>query len=159
MIFEARKLILFLAIFAFNFAACKNKHAPESAANGVAKTSGQEAHIEVQHILIGFKGSLPGKTIERTQQEAQKLANEILVKAKAGSDFEALVKQYTDDRAPGIYAISNTGITPEGEEFPREQMVRAFGDLGFTLKPGEIGIANFDKERSPFGFHIIKRLK
>jgi len=36
------------------------------------------AHITVQHILIGFAGSVPGKGITRSQDEAKKLAYEIL---------------------------------------------------------------------------------
>jgi parvulin-like peptidyl-prolyl isomerase len=38
-------------------------------------------------------------------------------------------------------------------------MVPAFGNVGFALKVGEIGIADYDPHTSPFGWHIIKRLK
>jgi parvulin-like peptidyl-prolyl isomerase len=38
-------------------------------------------------------------------------------------------------------------------------MVPAFGNVGFALNVGEIGIADFDPQTSPFGWHIIKRLK
>ena len=41
---------------------------------------------------------------------------------------------------------------------PRSAMVSAFGDVGFDLKVGELGLATFDTEASPFGWHIIKRL-
>ncbi len=41
---------------------------------------------------------------------------------------------------------------------PRSAMVSAFGDVGFELNVGEIGLATFDADASPFGWHIIKRL-
>lgn len=42
---------------------------------------------------------------------------------------------------------------------PRAALVPAFGDLGFALRPGEIGLAEHDERRSPFGWHLIKRLE
>ena len=116
-------------------------------------------HITIQHVLIGFKGSVPGKSITRTQDEAKKLAEDILARAKKGEDFDALVKQYTDDSAPGLYSMANNGVTPVPGEYPRGRMVPAFGDAGFPLKVGEIGMASYDPNRSPFGWHIVKRVK
>jgi len=116
-------------------------------------------HIQVQHILIGFTGSVPGKPINRTPEEARKLAYEILERGKKGEDFDALVKQYTEDAYPGIYSMANNGVTPAQGEFPRNRMVAAFGDTGFPLKVGGIGIADHDKQKSPYGYHIVKRLK
>ena len=116
-------------------------------------------HITIQHVLIGFKGSLPGKNITRTQDVAKKLAEEILARAKKGEDFDGLVKQYTDDSAPGIYSMSNNGVAPAEGEYARGGMVPAFGDAGFPLKVGEIGMASYDAAKSPYGWHIVKRLK
>ena len=91
--------------------------------------------------------------------EAKKLAYEILDKAKKGENYDQLVKDNTDDQAPGIYSMSNNGVTPLSQaEYPRNQMVPAFGNVGFTLKVGEIGIADYDPQTSPFGYHIIKRV-
>ena len=119
----------------------------------------QPAHIQVQHILIGFKGSVPGKPITRTQAEAKKLAYDILKSARKGVSFDELVKQHTDDQAPGIYGMSNTDVEPAAGEHARGGMVPAFGNVGFVLKVGKIGIANYDQANSPYGWHIIKRLK
>ncbi|HUS13943.1 MAG TPA: peptidylprolyl isomerase [Chloroflexia bacterium] len=116
-------------------------------------------HATVQHILIGFKGSVSGKNITRSQEEAKTLAYQLLAKAKGGSDFDQLVRENTDDSPPGIYSMSDTGVPAGKGEYPREGMVPAFGNVGFSLKPGEIGIADFDPATSPFGYHIIKRLK
>ena len=124
-----------------------------------ANTAGQPAHLIVQHILIGFQGSIPGKTITRSKDEAKVLAEKLFAEAKAGSDFDQLVKDNTDDRPPGIYQLANAGVTPaSSKEYPREQMIPAFGDVGFKLKPGEIGLASYDPVASPYGWHILKRL-
>ncbi len=117
------------------------------------------AHIQVQHILIGFKGSVPGKPITRSLEEARRLAYEILQRARDGEDFGKLVEKYTDDQAPGIYGMANTDVTPAQGEYPRKGMVPAFGDVGFELSVGNISIADYDKKTSPYGFHVIKRIK
>jgi len=116
-------------------------------------------HVQVQHILIGFSGSVPGKNITRTKDEAKTLAYQILDRARKGENFDELVRQYTDDSPPGIYGMSGIGIAPQSGELPRDRMVPAFGNVGFSISPGNIGIADFNPQASPFGWHIIKRLK
>ncbi|HEX9305010.1 MAG TPA: peptidylprolyl isomerase [Thermoanaerobaculia bacterium] len=116
-------------------------------------------HIKLQHILISFTGKVPGKNITRTQDEARALAHQIFGRAKKGEDFDSLVRTYTDDRAPGIYALANSGVTPGEGEFSRDRMVPAFGEVGFSLARGEIGIAEYDPVKSPYGWHVIKRLE
>jgi len=116
-------------------------------------------HIKLQHILISFTGKVPGKNITRTQDEARALAHQILARAKKGEDFDSLVRTYTDDRAPGIYGLANSGVAPGEGEFSRDRMVPAFGQVGFSLAPGEIGIAEYDPVKSPYGWHVIKRLE
>jgi len=116
-------------------------------------------HIKLQHILISFAGKVPGKNITRTEDEARTLAAQVFDRAKKGEDFDSLVRTYTDDRAPGIYGLANSGVTPSADEFSRGRMVPAFGDVGFSLAAGEIGMADYDPAKSPFGWHIIKRLE
>ena len=116
-------------------------------------------HIEVQHILIGFTGSVPGKNITRTVEEARALAYSLVDSAKAGVSYDDLVARHTDDSPPGIYGMSNLGVTAAaGKEYPRNQMVPAFGNVGFKLQVGEIGVADYDLKTSPYGFHVIKRV-
>ena len=116
-------------------------------------------HVQVQHILIGFSGSVPGKTITRSKEEAKTLAYQVLERARKGEDFDELVRQYTDDSPPGIYGMSEKGLQPGPGEYPRDGMVAAFGNVGFNISVGNIGIADYDPQQSPFGWHIIKRLK
>lgn len=114
--------------------------------------------IRVQHILISFAGA--GTDAKRTKEAAEKLANEILARARKGEDFGKLVKEFSDDSGEGIYGMCNTGLTPKSpDEYPRGGMVPAFGNVGFKLEVGGIGLAPFDPKASPYGWHIIKRLK
>ncbi len=113
-------------------------------------------YVTVQHVLIGFKGSV-GQKVTRTKEEAQELAEDVLRRAKAGEDFGALVREYTDDSFPGIYKMSNHGVPAPPGGSARGGMVAAFGDVGFPLEVGGIGMAAHDSTKSPFGWHIIKR--
>lgn len=116
--------------------------------------------ITVQHILIGFTGSVPGKNIQRTKEEAKALAYELLARAQKGEDFDGLVKEYTDDAWPGTYGMANRGVTPASpNEYGRSNMVPAFGNVGFALAVDGIGVADYDPTTSPYGWHVIKRVK
>lgn len=117
--------------------------------------------VTVQHILIAFKGSLPDPKVTRSKEEAEKIALQIFERAKAGEDFAAMVKMYTNDSYPGIYKMTNKGVTPDKskQEYSRTGMVRAFGDVGFSLEVGGVGLAVYDPATSKYGWHIIKRLK
>jgi parvulin-like peptidyl-prolyl isomerase len=169
--------IFMLVLLAATLVACGGENAAQSTATPPApvesvpmstpgqSTAGQDEHIAVQHILIGFKdaigfqGQAPEKAQTRTQEQAKTLAYDLLNRAKAGEDFDKLVVEFTDDSPPGIYSLANNGVAPTSKnEFPRNQMVSAFGDVGFGLKLGEIGIADYDPNTSPFGYHIIKRV-
>ena len=117
--------------------------------------------VTVQHILISFKGSIPKPSVTRTQEEAESLAHEIFERAKKGEDFDTLVKEYTADQHPGIYQTANIDIPPDQiqQEYSRTGMVKAFGDVSFSLPVGGVGLAVFDPETSKYGWHIIKRLE
>lgn len=117
-----------------------------------------EGCIEVQHVLIGFAGSVQGKQITRSKEEAGALAQEVLERAKKGEDFTGLVKKYTADSSPGIYRMCDAKEVPKGF-YSRYGMVKAFGDVSFSLQPGEFGMTEWSVEGSPFGWHIIKRLR
>lgn len=133
--------------------------ADEAATAPAPPATPEPEHVTVQHVLIGFSGSVPGRNITRSREEARKLAYEILERARKGESFGELVKKYTNDAPPGIYSIANFGVEPGKGEWRREGMVAAFGNIGFKLKVGEIGIADYDPQTSYYGWHVIKRLK
>jgi parvulin-like peptidyl-prolyl isomerase len=118
-------------------------------------------YVKVQHVLIGFKGSVPGKAIQRTRDVAEVTAEDILKRALEGEDFDMLVKQYTDDAYPGIYAMANVGVAPKTgvQMFQRERMVKGFGDVAFSLEVGGVGMTPYDPQDSEYGWHIIKRVE
>jgi hypothetical protein len=116
----------------------------------MAKPEQPDESISIQHVLIAFKGAPRMTKVTRSQEEAKVLAQKVYAEAVGGGDFLALVKKYTDDSAPGIYPITKAG---------RTGYVKGFGDVGFRLKVGEIGVAPWDAKASPFGWHIIKRVK
>lgn len=116
--------------------------------------------IKVEHILIAFEDSLPGKKVSRSQTEAEKIAKEVFEKLKSEPErFSDYVKTYSDDKVPGYYSLSNFGIKTIKDELERSTMPKAFGDISFQLKPGEMALVPYDKDQSPYGYEIIKRIE
>lgn len=96
--------------------------------------------VRASHILIMFE---PDASDEDKAKAKEKIAG-ILKRAKAGEDFAALAKEYTED--PGS---KETG----GEyTFPRGKMVKVFEDTAFGLEVGRIS----DIVETEYGYHIIK---
>jgi parvulin-like peptidyl-prolyl isomerase len=150
MISSSKNLLYFVCALVMGLTACQKKEMSAEA---------EPTTVKVQHILVAFEGTLPGQKVERSKEDAEKLAADLLERAKAkNADFEALVREYSSDRPPGIYEMSNKGVAPAAGAFSRDQMVPGFGDIAFQLKVGDVGMAPYDAAKSPFGFHIIKRL-
>jgi len=97
--------------------------------------------VRVRHILITWKPM--GKPDDRAYIREQILP--ILERARAGEDFSALAREFSDDFATR-QAGGDTGL------FHRGQMSPAFETVAFALARGEIS----DPVETPFGVHIIK---
>lgn len=118
-----------------------------SAQDKPADAAAKPEWITAQHVLVAFKGAKNAPaTVKRSKEEAKKRAEEVAAKAKAGEDFTALVKEYSDD-APTIARLGSVG------KFKHENMVKPFSDAAFALKVDGVS----DPVESPFGFHVIKR--
>ena len=159
-------LLALLGIVSMTGCISRKVAVPDLVENSVVLANGEPSHITVQHILVGFDGSVQGKSVTRSQAEAEALAKELLERARDGENFDRLVKEYTDDSAPGIYHLANQGqasvihsAKPDESVNPRHMMVPAFGDVGFPLQVGDVGVAEYNPQSSPFGWHIIKRLR
>ena len=126
---------------------------------GLPAETAEPDRVKVQHVLVSFKGRLRGRFVDRRKPEALQRANEVLALAREGRPFGGLVKEYTDDSFPGILEIVNRGVEPRPGEHKRFDLARSFGDVAFALEVGEIGIAQYHATRSPFGWHIVKRLE
>lgn len=100
-----------------------------------------------KHLLVMYKGSMRApETVTRTKEEAKTRAEEARKKAKAGTKFEDLVKEYSDE--PGAGARGG-----DLGKFPKGRMVGPFQDGLEKTKVGEVS----DLVETPFGYHVILR--
>ena len=97
--------------------------------------------VRVRHILITWKplGKQDDRAFIRESMQP------ILKRARAGEDFAALAREFSDDFATKQMG-GDTGF------FHRGQMAPAFEEVAFALEPGEIS----DIVETSFGVHIIK---
>jgi peptidyl-prolyl cis-trans isomerase D len=97
----------------------------------------QPERVQASHILL--------KTEGKDDAAVRKQAEEILAKVKAGGDFAALAKQYSEDEGSGAKG-GDLGF------FERGAMVAEFDEVAFKLQPGETS----DLVKTQFGYHIIR---
>jgi len=103
----------------------------------------QGESLRASHILIRVDETADAAT----KQKAKARIDAILKKAKGGEDFAKLAKENSAD-----------GSAAQGGDlgfFPRGQMVPAFDEAAFALKPGQIS----DVVTTQFGYHIIKAVE
>ena len=100
----------------------------------------QDASVEARHVLIRTTDKDTAEAIEAARQRAL----EVVKKARAGEDFAALAKKYSEGPT-----------APKGGDlgrFERKDMVKPFADKAFAMKAGEIS----DPVKTQFGWHVIK---
>jgi peptidyl-prolyl cis-trans isomerase D len=96
--------------------------------------------VRASHILL--------KTEGKNEADVKKLAEEIAAKAKAGADFAALAKQYSEDD-------SNKEKGGDLDFFGKGAMVPEFDQAAFAMQPGQVS----DPVKTSFGFHVIKMVE
>jgi parvulin-like peptidyl-prolyl isomerase len=116
--------------------------------------------VRVSHILInarraqmanelGAKGNYDKKQLDRLMADEtarrRERAAEILSRARSGSDFARLARQYSEDSSSREQG-GDLGF------FERNAHTQKFDDAAFALKPGQLS----DIIETEFGFHIIK---
>lgn len=109
--------------------------------------------VDVQHILIGWKDvpaasmrTVDPRAAERSKADADKLVKVVFAKVKASASMVDLMKEYSED--PGSKDTGKVYKVNPGTPF-----VEPFKKLSLRLKIGEAGVV-----RSPYGWHVIKRL-
>lgn len=91
----------------------------------------------LRHVLVGFEG--------RSPEEALKRANEAKDKLRAGSDFESIAKEYSDD----------PGSKDQGGQYPEtnvNQWVEPFKAAALTLPLNEVS----EPVETTYGHHVMK---
>ena len=99
------------------------------------------AQVHARHILF----TVDQAATESDKAKVKEAATGVLARARAGEDFAALAKAYSQD----------PGTAPKGGDlgfFPRGRMVKEFEEAAFNLSAGSIS----DLIESQFGYHIIK---
>jgi parvulin-like peptidyl-prolyl cis-trans isomerase-like protein len=81
---------------------------------------------------------------------------ELVEEMKGGSITQEQVEEQMNAFLDGLRAEGDSKV--RNLPHPRAAMVPAFGDVGFALEVGEVGMAEYDDAASPFGWHIIKRI-
>ena len=100
----------------------------------------QPEQVRASHILI----KVEPKAKESEKEDALKKIKEVQEKQKKGDDFAKLAKEYS--QGPSNAKGGDLGF------FKRGQMVPAFEEVAFKLKPGEVS----DIVNTRFGYHLIK---
>lgn len=99
-------------------------------------------YLKTQHLTLGAAAQVRARHIlVKTKAEADAIES----KLKSGQDFAALAKQFSTD----------PGTKDKGGElgwFGPGQMVPAFQQAAFALKPGQIS----QPVQTPFGWHVIQ---
>ncbi len=106
-------------------------------------------YVTAKHILIMYDNEAQG--ITRTKDEAKALAQDILDQLDKGADFDALMREHSDD-SPENFDSGYTFVHGSGE------MVTAFDDAAYALEVGEVS-GMVEVEEHYKGIHIIKRIK
>jgi len=100
----------------------------------------QPEQVQASHILIKLKPDAS----ESEQAEALKKIKDVQEKQKKGEDFAELAKAHSE--CPSSSKGGDLGF------FGRGQMVPAFEEAAFTMKPGDVS----DVVKTQFGYHLIK---
>jgi peptidyl-prolyl cis-trans isomerase D len=98
------------------------------------------AQVHARHILI----SVPSDASPQQKAAGRAKAEELLQKLRAGADFTAFAKQYSDDP-------SNRDKGGDLGYFSRGEMVKPFEDAVFSLKAGQMAVVE-----TQYGYHIVK---
>ena len=101
----------------------------------------QPDQVKASHILI----SVPQGADAAAKAAIRAKADDVLKQVKAGKDFAALAKEFSQDPGSAVNG-GDLGYFRQG------QMVGPFNDVAFKLAPGAVS----DLVETQFGFHIIK---
>ncbi len=108
--------------------------------------------VKARHILIRFDTPNSQDKVNRTEEQAKKLAEDISAQLNDGADFATLAKEKSED--PG--SKNEGGLLKDqsnSDYFASGVMVKEFDDAVFALKVGQM---TKKPVKTQYGFHIIK---
>lgn len=128
---------------------------PLESADVLARPS-EPGPVHIQHLLIGWKDTLMSRSgrgdpraLARSKADADKLAKEVLGKARGKADMAKLMKDYSE-----IPTAKDTARVDQiAEAMQVDPMFEPFKKLALRLKLDEVGLV-----KSPLGWHVIKRV-
>lgn len=108
------------------------------------KKADYDGQIKASHILVCQQLDRATRNCTLTAAD-EELARSLTVRARAGEDFGALTRQYSQD---------STTAAKGGDLgwFGKNSFVPAFEEAAFAMQPGQIS----DPVRTQFGLHVIK---
>ncbi|MEZ4299934.1 MAG: peptidylprolyl isomerase [Polyangiaceae bacterium] len=111
------------------------------------RKAGEPLKIGARHVLVKYKGAKNAPdTVTRSREEACLRAIEARDKVLAGTDFDAVVTEYSDEAG----AADRRGTVGTVE---RADVAPAWADAAFELSIMEMS----DVVETDFGFHLILR--
>lgn len=114
----------------------------------------QPETVHVRHILLMTSDPATREPLPADQQQAKrKQIESILKRARAGEDFAALVKQYSED--PGSKEQGGEYTFARASADPYHAMVPEFEAAAFSLANNQIS----DIVTTTYGYHIIKLIE
>lgn len=97
----------------------------------------EDEQVKARHILL--------RTANKDENEIKKQAEALYNRIKAGEDFAALAKQYSEDPSSAVNG-GDLGY------FSKGRMIKEFEEAAFSLKNNEVS----QPVKTLFGYHIIK---
>jgi len=104
-----------------------------------------QGQVRVAHLMVRAAEGMPESDLQAAKEKITELYNKI----RAGENWDALVKQFSDD-------VNSRDKGGELQWFGTGRMIPSFEEAAFALnEPGAIT----DPVQTPYGWHIIKLLE
>jgi parvulin-like peptidyl-prolyl isomerase len=135
-----------------DFGALVRAHSDDDAADGDPRPG---LFLVLNH---GARGDEEfGRSVSELNARAERHYKQLEQRIEAGELAVEEAEREMESFIESLRADSDQARALSG--FPRAALIPAFGDVGFLLAPGEVGLATHDERSSPFGWHVIKRLE
>lgn len=143
---------LYLAQAAMDRAALRIQVKPEEQQQYYEEHKQDFANARVRVIYVSFNDNPPPARDPKAKRprsgaEAEKLARELVAKARGGADFAALARQFSDDEETKARGGEFRPVKPNDPNLPPEIRTAIF-----ALKPGQVS----DPVRQTGGFWIFR---